>query len=141
MLQILSSLNLVSRFDLTADSWTLLSGKTGSFVEMNGDGVKQPTAGNMAFPVWSESNRDGTAGFSPDIAATGKVTVIYGKLKGLTDQYVGTPAVGAPLYVDANGKLTVTSAGAAVVVAYCTKAQHSVKHLSKSFNVIEFVLV
>jgi hypothetical protein len=140
MLQILSSLTLVSRFDLTADAWTLASGQTGTFVEMSGDAIQKPTAGNFAVPVWSESNRDGSAGFSPDIAATGKVTVIYGKLKGVTDQYVGTPAVGAPLFVDANGKLTVTASGNGVVVAYCTKAQSTVKYLSKSFNAIEFVL-
>jgi len=140
MLQILSSLNLGSRFDLTADDWVLASGQTGTFVEMSGAGVKKPTAGNMAFPIWSESSRDLKGGFSPDIAATGKVSVFYGKLKGVTDQYVGTPAVGAKLYVDADGKLTASSAGAAVVVAYCTKAQFSVKYLSKSFNAIEFVL-
>lgn len=140
MLQILSSLNLVSRFDLDASAWILVSGQTGTFVEMDGAGIKKPTAGNMAFPIWSESKRDGTPGFSPDIAATGKVTVIYGKLKGVTDQYVGTPAVGAPLFVDANGKLSASTAGSAVVVAYCTKAQYTEKYLSKSFNAIEFVL-
>lgn len=139
MLQILSSLTLVSRFDLTADAWILASGLTGTFVQMSGDNVVKPTAGKFAVPVWSESNRDGSAGFSPDIAATGKVTVIHGKLKGITDQYVGTPAVGDALYVDANGKLTASGSG--TVIAHCTKAQHSAKYLSKSFNAIEFVLV
>jgi hypothetical protein len=141
MLQILSSLTLVSRFDLLADVWVLASGVTGSFVEQAGDSVKKPTAGNKAFPVWSESKRDGTAGFSPDIAATGKVTVIYGNLKGITDQYDGSPTIGAPLYVDATGKLTVTGTGNNVVVAYCTDIPKQVKYLSKSFNAIEFVLV
>ena len=141
MLLILSSLTLLSRFDLTADVWTLASGQTGTFVEMSGDGVKKPTAGNMAFPIWSESNRDGSAGFSPDISATGKVTVMYGKLKGITDQYVGTPAVGAPLYVDANGQLTGSTSGAGIVVAICTKAQYTESYLSKQFNAIEFILV
>lgn len=140
MLQILSSLTLGSRFDLTADDWILASGVTGSFVEMSGTDAIKPTAGNMAFPIWSESNRDLKGGFSPDIAATGKVTLFYGKLKGVTDQYVGTPTVGAKLYVDATGKLTTSSAGNAVVVAYCTKAPFETKYLSKVFNSIEFIL-
>lgn len=141
MLQILSSLTLGSRFDLTADAWILASGFTGTFAEMDGDNAKQPTAGNMAFPIWSESNRDLKGGFSPDIAATGKVTLFYGKLKGITDQYVGTPTVGAKLYVDGNGKLTTSTAGAGIVIAICTKAPFVSKYLSKNFNAIEFVLV
>jgi len=139
MLQILSSLTLASRFDLTADAWTLLSGQTGTFVQMNGDSVQKPTAGTYAVPIWSESNRDGSAGFSPDIAGTGKVTVIYGKLKGVTDQFTGTPAVGSALYVSAAGLLDPDGSG--VAVAYCTKASHTAKYLSKSFTAIEFVLV
>ena len=141
MLQILTSLTLLSRLDLLADSWILVSGKTGTFVEMSGDNVKKPTAGNLAFPIWSESNRDGSAGFSPDIHATGKVTVMYGKLKATTDQYVGTPTVGAKLYVDANGQLTTTTAGAGIAVAVCTKAPFEDKYLSKVYNVIEFATI
>lgn len=144
MLQILSSLTLGSRFDLTASAWILASGVTGTFVEMSGADAIKPTAGNLAFPIWSESNRDQTAGFSPDIAATGKVTLFYGKLKGVTDQFVTTgaaPTVGCKLYVDANGKLTTVSAGNAMVVAICTKAAASVKYLGQVYSAIEFVLV
>jgi hypothetical protein len=142
MLQILSSLNLVTRMDLEADSWTLLSGVTGTWVTVGGDdNVGKPTAGDFALPIWSESNRDGSAGFSPDIHSSGNVTVIYGKLRGVTDQFVGSPTAGAALYVDASGKLTVTSAGDAVVVAYCTKPSHSTTYLGKGFTAIEFVTV
>ena len=81
------------------------------------------------------------SGFSPDIHSTGNVTVIYGKLRGVTDQFVGTPSAGEALYVDANGKLTVTSAGDAVVVARCTKPSHSTTYLSVGFTAIEFVTI
>lgn len=141
MLQPKSSLLIGDRIDKTADSWILASGQTGTFVQMSGDEVEKPTAGNMAFPIWTESNRDLTAGFTPDVTATGKVTIFYGKMYGITDQFVGTPSAQEALYVDANGKLTTTSAGAGIVVAICTKAAHDVKYLSKTFSAIEFVLV
>ena len=141
MLQILSSLNLVTRMDLEASTWVLASGVTGTWVAPGGDDdCDKPAAGVFAFPIWSESNRDGSAGFSPDIHSTGNVTVIYGKLRGVTDQFVNTPTAGAALYVDATGKLS-TTAGAGVVVAYCTKPSHSVTYLGQGFTAIEFVTV
>jgi hypothetical protein len=128
--------------DLEADTWILASGVTGTWVSPGGDDdVGQPTAGDFAFPIWSESNRDGSAGFSPDIHSTGNITVIYGKLRGVTDQFVDTPAAGAALYVDVNGKLSTTSTGDAVVVARCTKPSHSTTYLSQGFTVIEFVTI
>ena len=142
MLQILSNYNLFVRMDLEADTWILASGVTGTWVSPGGDDdVGQPTAGDFAFPIWSESNRDGSAGFSPDIHSTGNITVIYGKLRGVTDQFVDTPTAGAALYVDVNGKLSTTSTGDAVVVARCTKPSHSTTYLSQGFTVIEFVTI
>lgn len=142
MLQILSSINLVTRMDLEADTWILASGVTGTWVSPGGsDDVVKPTAGDYSWPIWSESNRDGSAGFSPDIHSTGNVTVIYGKLRAVTDQFTGAPTAGAKLYTDATGKLSTASAGDAVVVAYCTKPSHSVTYLGQSFTAIEFVTV
>lgn len=142
MLQILSNINLVTRMDLEADSWILLSGVTGTWVAPGGDdNVGKPTAGVFAFPIWSESNRDASAGFSPDIHSTGNVTVIYGKLRGVTDQFTGSPAAGQALFVDATGKLTTTDPGSGVVVARCLKPSHSTTYLSKGFTAIEFVTV
>lgn len=140
MLQILSSLTLGHRMDKKASAWVLASGFTGTFVGISGDnGAVQPTAGKMAFPIWSESNRDLKGGFSPDIAATGNITVYYGKLHGLTDQYVGVPVAGDALAVDANGKLKVAETGD-VVIAHCLKGADVAYFLSKKFNAIEFVL-
>lgn len=144
MLQILSSLNLVTRMDLTASAGVLASGVTGTWVAIDSaDHVDFPSvSGVIAFPIWSESNRDGSAGFSPDIHSTGNVTVIYGKLRGVTDQFAGSPAVGDALYVNTSGKLSAAGSDSTnVVVAYCTKASHSVTYLSTPFTAIEFVTV
>jgi len=128
--------------DLAADAWTLISGVTGTWVAPGGDDdIVKPTAGDFAYPIWSESNRDGSAGFSPDIHSSGNVTVIYGKLRGVTDQFTGAPTAGAALYVDATGKLTITSAGDAVVVARCVKPSHSTTYLGQGFTAIEFVTI
>lgn len=142
MLRPLSLITLDQMIDLSASAWCIASGQTGTFVAPGGDDdVVKPTAGGFAVPIWTESNRDGTNGWTGDVTATGKLTVIYGKLRAVTDQYVGNPAVGDPLYVDTNGKLTVTSAGDAVMLGFCTKAPFSETYLSKVFTAIEYVSV
>ncbi len=148
MLILKSDINLIHRFDAKADAWTLASGVTGTFVEIanteSGDGLTKPTAGNFAVAIWSESNRDGSPGWSPDIAATGNLTYLYGKYRAVTDQIESgdNPIPGTPLYVSANGKLTTTSTGNKVVVAICTKAKHTCKYLSTPYqNCIEFVTI
>lgn len=138
MLQILSNLNLVTRMDLRADAWILASGVTGSWVAPGGsDDVKKPTAGSFAYPIWSESNRDGSKGFSPDVHSTGRVTVLYGKLRAITDQFEGTPSAGSVLYVTTNGKLSASGSGTPVAV--CVKPAHTATYLSRNYTAIEFV--
>ena len=142
MVQPLSNINLCQRIDLKADSWTLLSGQTGTMVSFGGNGnLQKPVAGDFAVPVWTESNRDGSQGWSPDVSATGNLTVYYGKLRFITDQFVASPAVNQVLYTDTNGKFTTTASGKNIVLAICTKAPASVKYLSKSFTAIEVVLI
>jgi hypothetical protein len=144
MLQILSNYNLFVRMDLEADSWILLSGVTGTWVAPGGDDdVGKPAANAFALPIWSESNRDGSAGFSPDIHSTGNITVIYGKIRGVTDQFTGTPAAGDLLWVTADGKLTDAdnSGSGATPVAYCMKPSHSTTYLSQGFTAIEFITI
>ena len=147
MLRMLTNLNLVHRFDVTADAGLLASGYTGTWVGPNTTTLNYVSAaGGFALGcVWNESNRDGTAGFTPDTRAvasggTGKLTVVYGKFRALTDQFSGTPAVGDALYVGTDGKLS-TTAGAGKIAAYCTKASHSITHLNSSHTVIEYVTV
>ena len=140
MLRLLSNLNHCTRYDVTASAGLVVSGVTGSWVAQAADEIDMPAADGFAVgPVWTESNRDSTAGWTPDQGFTGKLTVLYGKHRAQTDQFAGTPSAGDALAVNADGKLAVSATG--ITVAYCTKASHSVSHLGSSYSVIEYVSV
>ena len=150
MLKPLSNLTLDTRIDVKATAGLLASGVIGTWAKLTTPAVANnvptadlPTAGGHAFPIWSESYRDHTAGkWSPDVMATGQLTLIYGKYRAVTDQVNASylPAIGDVLYVGADGKLTTNSTGKAIVVAYCTKAAHTATYLSTQYtNCIEFV--
>lgn len=140
MLRILDNLNLINRFDVEATAGLIASGVTGSFVSKLGDQIDLPTAGAAGvMQVWTESNRDGTVGWTPDVDASGNLTVLYGKYRGLTDQFSGSISAGDQLEVDATGQLIPLSAG--VAVAVCTKASHVHNHLDRDHTVIEFVTI
>lgn len=92
--------------------------------------------------IFTESNRDGSAGWSPDVTAVPgarRLTVLVGKYRAVSDQYTGTPSVGDPLAVDADGLLTVATLGDNTAVAVCTKAAHTERHLQTDYTVIEYV--
>lgn len=138
MLRILDNLNINNRFDVEATDGLIASGVTGSFAQKSGDTIDLPSAGaNGVFQVWTESNRDGTNGWTPDVDATGKLTVLYGKYRALTDQFSGSPNAGDELQVNTSGELEPESGGA--IVAVCTKASHTHRHLDKDHTVIEIV--
>jgi len=148
MLKLKSDLLKINRMEKSASTWVLEHAVTGTWVAPAADGVGQPAAGAYAFPIFTESNRDGSVGFTGDVAITGNVTVLYGKFEAVTDQYVGTPAVGDKLYVNADGKLANETAmsfaddaakAAANVVAVCTKAPYSTTYMGRSVQVIEYV--
>jgi hypothetical protein len=143
MLRILTNLNLLNRQDFEATAGLLASGYTGTWVaKIAGDKVDLPaSAGDTCIgAVWTESNRDGSVGWTPDVDATGKLTVLFGKFRALTDQFTSTPSIGDALKVGTNGKLaSATLGGTDRVVAYCTKASHTVEHLGKTHTVIEYV--
>jgi hypothetical protein len=142
----LTNLNMVHRFDVTPTAGLLASGYTGTWVAHSATETIDLPSGAGVFAlgvVWTESNRDGTVGFTPDsrtvaLGGTGKLTVVWGKFRALTDQFSGTPAIGAALYVTTAGVLSTTE-GSGVKVAYCTKASHSITHLNTSHTVIEYV--
>lgn len=147
MLRLLSDLNKVTRFDVEATG-TILSGAAadqGTFVVKNGDTLALPTAGTAAgaMAIFTEANRDGTDGWSPDVkAGTGNsLTVLYGKYRAVTDQFTGTPAAGTPLTVNTDGVLAAAVIGTDHVVAVCTKASHTVRHLQADTTVIEILTV
>ena len=149
MLRILSDINDIVRFDVDADDQLISSGvaETGTWAVNRGGTLQLPTAGDRdAMAIFTESNRDGTAGWSPDATSNGKqaLTVLWGKYRAYTDQYAGTPAAGDPLEVDANGKLAVATIGDGTAVAVCVRAPFAYSTVSdnqiyKSKTVIEIL--
>lgn len=143
MLRILTNLNLLNRQDFESTAGLIASGVTGTWVsKIADDKIDLPgTEGDACIgTVWTESNRDGTVGWTPDVDATGKLTVVFGRFRALTDQYSGTPSIGDALLVDVAGKLkTATLGGTDRVVAYCTKAADTIEHLGRTHTVIEYV--
>lgn len=144
MLRILSDINDIVRFDVEASDQLISSGVAvnGTFVVKRGDTLEMPSAGDPdAMAIFTESNRDGTAGWSSDATALGtqQLTVLWGKYRALTDQFDGTPSAGDALAVDADGKLAATTLGDNDAVAVCTKASHTVRHLQTDYTVIEIL--
>lgn len=145
MLRILTNLNLLNRQDFEATAGLIASGYTGTWVKKIAEDIIDlpAAAGEYAVgPVWTESYRNGTIGsWSPDVTATGKLSVVFGKMRALTDQYSGSPAINNALKVGTNGKLAVGTYGTDVIVAFCTKAPHTLNHLGTAHTVIEIVTV
>lgn len=145
MLRLETKLDKVDRFSKKATDGLVASGVNGTFVALSGDEFDLPSAGDLGvFQIFTESYRDGTSGkWSTDVEAYGEnvLTAIGGKYRGLTDQFVGTPAVGDKLKVDGDGKLTNSSVNSNMAVAVCTKAPHNHEHLDSTKSVIGFVTV
>jgi len=143
MLEILSDLNRSNRMVKVATDGVIASGVNGTWVTLNAsDEAAFPTgATRLAFPIWTESRRDGTVGWTPDVAASGnKVTIMDSYLRALTDQVTSyaTLALGDMLTVGTDGKLVVTT-DAAEKVAIVMKKHDSFVGVSTTFtNCIEF---
>ncbi len=125
MLKLLSNLNNCIRFEVAAQAgeWPMISGTTGTFVGFDATGATVPTANSTAVAaIWTEGNRDGSAGFSPDQAANGKLTLLAGGYRCLTDQFVagGTkPAIGEAVKVTAAGQLVKDGTGTVASIGMC----------------------
>jgi len=141
MFKLLSDLSTVQRKEipitLTGDVY--VSGYAGSWVTLDssGNAVLTSSAKGLAWPVWNESNRNGTQGWSPDVKQAKSVTVFFGKVRFYTDRFAGTPALGDPLKTDTSGKLATGSFGTDPIVAYCRKASFSYVHFGNTITVIE----
>ncbi|MBC8437014.1 hypothetical protein H8D85_01675 [bacterium] len=138
MLELLSDINLVSRFDVDFDSETVTAVQ-GTFIEWDGTLPSAGAIGSNA--VWTE-NRGSE--WSPDHGATGKVSVLYGKYRAKTSEVgVSTScAAGTPLYVDAAGKLTITDAGGSPVAIALGAPVTNYKYLGTDYaKVVEFVTI
>ena len=121
MLRVISDLNLVQRIDFDASAGLLASGYQGSWVTYTSDDeVDFPVAATLlAWPVFNENELGDTTGgrFSPDVEELDKVTVLYGKFRGLTDQYTGTVTTGNGADIQANtGKLNCDAQTKPVVI-------------------------
>jgi hypothetical protein len=153
MLQMSTDLLRVNRLEkqiASDDSWILANAKTGTFVTFAANGaVERPAKGDLAVAIFTESNRDGSAGFTGDVGITGGVTTLSGTYQAVTDQFVGTPAVGDKLYVNADGKLgnatelslDAVAEAAATQVATCVSPSTALTYLGLDVNVIEFVTI
>lgn len=142
MLKLLSDLKKANRFDKTATAGVLASGVTGTWVTLDGnDDFDLPSgATRLAFCVWTESNRDGTVGWTPDVTGTGKLTGFDGYLRAITDQVAGYDALsqGDNLTVNSDGKLAKTT-DATEMIAVVMRKIDSVAYLGKTYtDCIEF---
>lgn len=139
MLQLITDLSMIMRKDLDVTGTdVLVSGLQGSWVTLAaGKASLTSTNVGLAWPVWTESNRDGSVGFTPDAKNSKKITALVGKFFATTDQYTGTPVAGNPLKTGASGKLAVASANSEYPVAYCVKAPYTMSYFGKTITVID----
>ena len=147
MFQILSDLSLLTRKELTLSTAApdvLNSGITGSWVTIDTDGTARLTGVSpteLAWPVFNESKRDGTVGWTPDVTNSSLVTILAGKFFARTDRYTGVSVVG-PLKTTSRGLLTPAVEGTTTdVVAYCVKAPYSTTYLGNTFTVIDIYVL
>jgi hypothetical protein len=149
MLRVISDLTLCDRITKEYEAGVVASGVCGIWVTLNANEKFNLTtttgATGLSYMIWNESNRDGTVGFSPDVAAIGKVTVLKGGYRALTDQIesgaYSSVSIGDALMAGDDGLLVAASndaAGSKATVAYVAKKHGSVTYLGTLFtNVIE----
>jgi hypothetical protein len=154
MFKLLSDLSTVQRKEIPIyltstvghpNNEVYVSGYSGSWVTLDSSGYAVLTSAHtqgLAWPVWNESKRDGTQGWSPDVKQAQSVTVFFGKVRFLTDRYYGSPSLGDPLtpsdVAGYKGCLeTATPSSHEAIVAYCRKAPYSYTHFGSTITVIE----
>ena len=152
MLRVISDLTLCDRVTKEYEAGVVASGVAGTWVTLNSSDKFDLTATSsptgLSFQIWNESNRDGTVGYSPDVAAIGKVTVLKGGYRAITDQIdstvYGSASVGDALMAGDEGKLVAASndaAGSKATVAYVAKKWGSVTYLGTTFTTVVEVYV
>jgi hypothetical protein len=149
MLRVISDLTLCDRITREYEAGVATSGVAGMWVTLNSsnkfDLTTSGAATGLSYQVWNESNRDGTVGFTPDVGAIGKVTVLKGGYRALTNQILSgdysSSSVGDALIAGDDGLLQAapnTVAGAKATIAYVTQKLGSVTYLGTTYtNVVE----
>lgn len=138
MYNVTSDLTIVGRRDFPIDSpgWLTVSGLQGMWVTLVSNKlypVSSDSEVTPVFPIWSESNRDKTVGWTKDVTNSKKVTVLIGTHFATTDQITGSLALGDGLVVEANtGKLKL---GTTNVVAYVVKAAYTLSYFGSDTTV------
>jgi len=142
MLELLSDKNLIHRWDFPVESgviancvqgtWMCLD-STGSLVRVYSQAITggEPWA-DYAWQIWNENQANTAGRFSPDVGAIGHFTILKGAYRAKTDQFTGTPAMGAGLYIDTAvgtaGRLAIINPGneAHTPAAFM---QHAIGHI------------
>jgi hypothetical protein len=140
---------LIELYHVVADHLPVQAGQEiveGDFVKLDaatGEIVVCDTAGERSYGIAGDTKSTSVSGLPAtntadpgnvsfvnrvsdsfdETRASGRMTVYHGGGKFATNRY-GTVSttIGAPLYVDTNGQLTTTSAGAAFIVGMLVKA-------------------
>lgn len=119
MLALLSDLNKINTIEAPQAN-VMATAVQGTFTLPDGNDPGAKT--DHACAIWNESTAANT--WSPDVTATGNVTLLFGGYRCMTDQFtsaVYTP--GQALSVAADGKLVDAVVGTDVVVAYALAAK------------------
>jgi hypothetical protein len=152
MLRVISDLTLDDRVTKEYEAGVATSGIAGIWVTLNAsdkfDLTTSGSATGLSYQVWIESNRDGSPGFTPDAAAIGKVTVLKGSYRALTNQILSADydscSIGDALIAGDAGLLQAapnTVAGAKATVAYVAKKHGSVTYLGTTYTKVVEIYV
>ncbi len=148
MLRVISDLTLCDRITREYEAGVATSGVAGIWVTLNASNKFDLTSTSetgLSYQIWNESNRDGTVGFTPDVGAIGKVTVLKGSYRALTDQIDGTAygnsSVGNAVMADDAGQLILSTddaSGAESTIGFIAQKLGSVTYLGTTYtNVVE----
>lgn len=137
MLNILDGVINQNRFDVDVVDEVITSGIEGLWIAPQTSGKYNFQAqAALAYAIWTESSKNGAAGFTQDAVYLKKVAVVGPSYRAQTDQFEGNPAAGAKLKTLANGKLGVESSTGAYV-AICLKARYDYVHNGTTIQVID----
>ena len=121
MLALLSDLNKISTIE-AAQANVPATAVQGTFVSPDGNAPADKS--EWAAAIWNESTAANT--WSPDVTATGNVTLLMGGYRAKTDQFDdATYVAGQALAVGTDGKLEAATVGTHQVVAYALGAKET----------------
>lgn len=144
MLNVLDGVINTNRFDVDVTDGVITSGIEGLWVAPTdvAGSTKYDFAADadVAFQIWTESDKTGVAGLTKDAVYLKKVAVLSGSYRVETDQFDGSPSVGDDMKTTAAGKLEVASADDNAV-ATVLKAPANKTYLGRTISIIEVQIV